>query len=80
MNRVCFYGGLRDAYGEGFDLDVMTPAEMFRALYVQLPDFLKNICLGDYLVCREMPDGELALDEHLMEIRMSNTTFHLVPI
>lgn len=80
MNRVEFHGGLRLAYGEGFDLDVLTPAEMFRALYVQLPGFLRHATIGEYLICREMPDGELAMDEHLMEIRMSNTTFHFVPI
>lgn len=80
MNTVKLYGRLAEVFGAEFRLDCFSPAEAFRALNAQLPNWLGEIRQGDYYLIREMPNGEFAVDEKTLFMGMKNTTIHILPV
>lgn len=79
MNKIELHGMLADKYGKTFELDVRDPAEAYRALDTQLPQFRADIIAGGYTMVRELSNGELAVTEELLFIGMSHTTVHFMP-
>lgn len=79
MNQIILHGGLRDKFGESFNVDVRDPAEAFRALASQLEGFREMIRKDEFWLVREMPNGNFAIDEDMLFVGMHNTKIHLIP-
>lgn len=80
MNELVLHGPLRERFGESFKLDVRDPGEAFRALAVQLPDFTRLTIDGNYVMVRELSNGQLALDVETLFLGMHDTRIHLLPM
>lgn len=79
MNTVLLHGTLARDFGEEFKVDVRDPAEAFRALSSQLEGFREAWRHGEYHIIREMPNGQLALNEDMLFLGMDNCRLHFLP-
>jgi predicted phage tail protein len=80
MNTVILHGNLRERFGEEFKVSVRDPAEAFRAMSCQLDGLRDMFRVGEYVVVREMPNGELAITEDMLYLKMDNCRLHFLPM
>jgi predicted phage tail protein len=79
MNTIILHGSLERDFGSEFKVEVRDPAEAFRALSSQLSGFREAWRHGEYHIIREMPNGQLALDENMLFLGMDNCRLHFMP-
>ncbi|BDF77886.1 hypothetical protein [Pyramidobacter piscolens] len=77
IRTVVLHGYLRKRFGRQYKLDVDSPAEVVRALGVQVKGFLSAIRYGEFRVLR----GSYALGEAELGLPLDKEReFHIVPV
>ncbi|MCI7403743.1 hypothetical protein [Pyramidobacter sp.] len=77
IRTVVLHGYLRKRFGRQYKLDVDSPAEVVRALGVQVTGFLSAIRYGEFRVLR----GSYALGEAELGLPLGEEReFHIVPV
>ncbi|WP_352402673.1 hypothetical protein [Pyramidobacter sp.] len=77
IRTVVLHGYLRKRFGGQYKLDVDSPAEVVRALGVQVAGFLSAIRYGEFRVLR----GSYALGEAELGLPLADEReFHIVPV
>lgn len=77
IRTVVLHGYLRKRFGRQYKLDVDSPAEVVRALGVQVKGFLSAIRYGEFRVLR----GSYALGEAELGLPLADEReFHIVPV
>lgn len=80
MRTIYLHGALRKRFAPSFTLAVDTPAEAFRALISQLPDFREAIAKGEWRVIRGRRRGGMAIDERELGLRFGREEeMHILP-
>jgi predicted phage tail protein len=83
MNSVFLHGDLAEKFGSEHELHVSTPREAMKALCVIKPGFKDHVKAGEYKIIRKPkknPDAGLVLDDLTINIGMSDTDLHVIPM
>lgn len=79
MIRVVFHGSLKQ-FGEEYQLDVNTPAEVIRALCLQIPGIEAHIKAHSWHVVRGSLDNKDSITEDALEMPFGNQReLHFIP-
>lgn len=80
MVTVYLYGSLKDKFGESFTLDAQCPAEVVKALTVQLPGFEREVRAGSWHVLRGPVEDQNSDNKESLTLAFGETTeMHLMP-
>lgn len=81
LRNIYLHGDLADKFMSHVRLDVNTPAEVVRALCVQVPNFENTIREGSYRCIRGGIDDGIDCDEDMLLLHFGSVQdFHLVPV
>lgn len=79
MITVHFHGSLKP-FGEQFTLEARSPAEVVRALTLQIPGLAEAIRAGNWHILRGRLDEQDDVDEEALEIEFgTQTEMHMMP-
>ena len=77
LRTVVLHGYLAEEFGNTFHLDAQTPAEIIRALSVQLRGFAQRVRAGEFFVVR----GEEKIEETGLIMTLGSCAeLHIVPV
>lgn len=77
LRTVVLHGYLAEEFGNTFHLDAQTPAEIMRALSVQLRGFASRVRAGEFFVVR----GEEKIEETGLIMTLGSCAeLHIVPV
>lgn len=80
MKKVFLHGYLGDRFGREIELEVETPAEVVRAIGVQLPGFTEAIKKGTWHIIRGPLDESDSVDEEGLTVALGRQhEIHFIP-
>lgn len=80
IRKVHLYGHLRRKFGDVFELDADTPADVIRALNANFPGtFMESIREGSYRLVRGHVKRGMDFDETQLDFKLGKADFHLMP-
>lgn len=80
FRKIVFHGGLADTFGDGYELDILSPAEAIRALSWQLEGFEAYIKRGNWKIITKK-DGRKDREQTLELLSMTQFgDIHIIPV